>query len=172
MDLCGRWNHHENVLPFSDSCKKVPLESLYPFFVENSWMKCLEGKNILVIHPFTETILSQYEKRDNLFPNREWIADFQLKTIKAVQSIAGEPTPYKNWFEALESMTSQIEKSNFDIAIIGCGAYGTPLAAHCKQLGKKVIHLRGGGQLFFGIKGRRWEHQYPNLCYRNMFKEY
>ena len=48
-------------------------------------------------------------------------------------------------------------KIDFDVAIIGCGAYGFPLAAKLKQAGKQAIHLAGATQLLFGIKGKRWE---------------
>ena len=44
------------------------------------------------------------------------------------------------------------------VALIGAGAYGLPLAAHVKKLGKKAIHVGGGLQLLFGIKGSRWEN--------------
>ena len=33
------------------------------------------------------------------------------------------------------------EKIDFDIAIIGCGAYAFPLGAYVKKLGKKAIDL-------------------------------
>ena len=45
----------------------------------------------------------------------------------------------------------------YDVAIIGCGAYGFPLAAKLKNAGKQVIHMGGATQILFGIKGRRWE---------------
>lgn len=45
---------------------------------------------------------------------------------------------------------------DFDIAIVGCGAYGFPLAAKIKAAGKQVIHMGGVTQVLFGIKGRRW----------------
>lgn len=44
-------------------------------------------------------------------------------------------------------------KINFDTAIIGCGAYGMPLAAQIKNAGRQAIHLGGAVQLLFGIKG-------------------
>lgn len=47
-------------------------------------------------------------------------------------------------------------KIDFDLAIIGCGAYGFPLAAKLKRAGKQVIHMGGATQISFGIKGRRW----------------
>jgi len=55
-------------------------------------------------------------------------------------------------------MEDEIEKIDFDVCLIGCGAYGLPLAAHVKRLGKQAIHLGGGLQLLFGIKGKRWDN--------------
>ena len=54
-------------------------------------------------------------------------------------------------------MYDEALKRDFSIAIIGCGAYGFPLAAKLKRVGKQAVHLGGATQLFFGIKGRRWE---------------
>ena len=45
----------------------------------------------------------------------------------------------------------------FDVAIVGCGSYGMPLAARIKGLGKQVIHLAGATQILFGIRGARWD---------------
>ena len=44
-------------------------------------------------------------------------------------------------------------KFDFDVALIGCGAYGFPLAAKLKTAGKQAIHLGGVLQALFGIKG-------------------
>ena len=52
---------------------------------------------------------------------------------------------------------SRSNENRFDIAIIGCGAYGLPLAAKLKKEGRQAIHLAGVTQLMFGIKGKRWE---------------
>lgn len=161
MDVCGRFSYPEKFLPFNESCKMVQLESLYPFFTDNPWTKTLEGKKVLVIHPFKETILYQYNNhRRDLFKNNNILPDFDLDVIKAVQTIAGEKSKFNNWFEALDYMKEEINKRQFDILIVGCGAYGLPLASFGKQLGKKAIHLGGGTQLLFGIKGKRWENNY------------
>ena len=58
----------------------------------------------------------------------------------------------------------EVSKLDFDIAIIGAGAYGLPLASFIKSLGKKAVHLGGVTQMLFGIKGKRWDQscsQYP-----------
>ena len=92
--------------------------------------------------------------------------------MKAVQTIAGERDGrFSTWFEALTWMVDQCRKSDFDVAIIGCGAYGFPLAAEIKRMGKTAIHLGGATQLMFGILGRRWEDENAEFC-RNVVNEY
>jgi hypothetical protein len=54
-------------------------------------------------------------------------------------------------------MKAEIDKQDYDVCLIGCGAYGFHLAAHIKRSGKKAVHLGGSLQLLFGIKGKRWE---------------
>lgn len=85
------------------------------------------------------------------------LPEFELKTIKAIQSIKGNNTNFKSWFEALEHMKSQIDLIDFDIALIGAGSYGLPLASHIKRNGKIALHLGGFLQIIFGIKGKRWD---------------
>ena len=40
---------------------------------------------------------------------------FELKTIKAVQTVANEKTGFKNWFEALYFMKQQMNEVDYDI---------------------------------------------------------
>ncbi|MEA4894585.1 MAG: hypothetical protein VB064_04910, partial [Oscillospiraceae bacterium] len=92
---------------------------------EHPWTGALKGKKVLVIHPFEETIRSQYQKRAHLFANPEMLPEFQLYTIKAVQTIAGQKDDrFANWFEALDYMYDEAMRIDFDVALIGCGAYG------------------------------------------------
>ncbi|MEM4181813.1 MAG: hypothetical protein QXX68_01510 [Candidatus Pacearchaeota archaeon] len=121
------------------------------------WVKALEGKKVLVIHPFEETIKKQYKKMGKLkiLPKLK-----KLEIIKAVQTIAGEKDErFKDWFEALDYMKKEIDKKDFDVALIGCGAYGLPLAAYVKQRGKQGIHVGGALQYFFGIKAKAIENK-------------
>lgn len=171
VDILGSWLKEESFfLEELSNSKKVMLEDLEPFFTNNPWTKSLEGKKVLVVHPFSKTIKSQFENREKLFDNG-LLPPFELDVLQAVQSIAGQETKFKDWFEALDSMKDEISKRDFDICILGCGAYGFPLASFIKKLGKQAIHLGGVTQLLFGIKGARWEqyHVYP---YANLFNEY
>ena len=85
------------------------------------------------------------------------LPEFNLKTYKAVQTIAGKKSEFNNWTEALNYMYNDIIKIEFDIVILGCGAYGFPLASMLKKNGKISLHLGGVTQMLFGIKGKRWD---------------
>ncbi|MCR5629812.1 hypothetical protein [Eubacterium sp.] len=122
------------------------------------WTKVLEGKKVLVIHPMTDTIRLQYENnRNKIFVGTDILPKFDLLTIKSVQTIAGNlDERFSDWFQALDYMFEQAISLDFDVALIGCGAYGLPLAAKLKRVGKTAIHLGGCLQLLFGIFGSRW----------------
>ncbi len=165
VDILGSWLPQETIFKVElDKCIKVNLELLNPYFSQNPWTRALEGKKILVVHPFAKTIEQQYKKRKMLFEN-DLLPEFELKTIKAVLSLADEKTEFADWFEALESMKTEIDQQDYDICLIGCGAYGFPIAAHVKRMGKKGFHLGGSLQLLFGIRGKRWENINYNPIY-------
>lgn len=143
------------------------LMSLEPWNVmDNPWTSALRGKKVLVIHPFEKTIREQYAKHEKLFVNPELLPEFTLLTLKAVQT-SGSATDerFETWFDALDYMCGECEKLDFDVALIGCGAYGFPLAAHIKRMGRQAIHLGGVLQILFGIKGRRWDESDTHLMY-------
>ena len=158
LDVLISWRFEEFFFKrWIGDCPRVSKATLDHFFEqERPWTRVLKNKRVLVIHPFAETIVDQYNiNREKLFTNPEVLPRFkELHVIKAVQSIAGTPVDYNSWFDALEYMESEINKVDFDIAILGCGAYGMPLAAYIKRLGKKAIHMGGVTQILFGIKGK------------------
>ncbi len=133
------------------------LTFLEPYRCKKPWSLALKGKKVLVVHPFKESIERQYLKRELLFEDENVLPEFSLIVYKAIQTNAGGTCEYSNWFDALNHMYEDIKKIDFDIAIIGCGSYGLPLAAKIKDLGKKVIHLAGATQILFGIRGARWD---------------
>lgn len=169
IDILGSFQYYEKFTPLKENVYNVHLEALYPFFVEKPWTRVLKGKKVLIIHPFEDSIQTQYSRRETLFENPNVLPEFELITLKAVQSVAGIKVPHKDWFEALKYMEDQIVKIDFDICILGCGAYGLPLAAFIKDMGKKSFHIGGGLQLLFGIKGKRWDDPSYGV---NEFKDY
>jgi len=168
VDIMGIWEKPEEPAIFSNYCPQAKLTHLRFFdpiitTIDPSWTYALAGKKVVIIHPFEDTIFSQYSKREHLFPGLKILPKFELITLKAVQSIASEPTPFLSWFEALQSMEDQLTQLDFDVVLIAAGAYGLPLAAHAKRLGKTAIHIGGCLQLLFGIIGQRWLMHSPKV---------
>lgn len=161
VDVLGSWLPIEKIMmPYiSPTLIKIDRDTINPFFSNNPWTRILAGMKVVVVHPFAESIRIQYdENRELLFKNKDMFPQFgSLRIVKAVQSLGGDSNGFNDWFDALEWMKSEIDKEDYDICLIGCGAYGFPLAAHCKRMGKQAIHLGGSLQLYFGIKGKRWE---------------
>lgn len=164
INILGSYIENEKyVLPYMH-CKRINLDGYYaPFLWKNPWTKYLEGKKVLVVHPFVDSIKSQYENnRERLFDDPDVRPRFkELILVRAVQSIVGTRTDYVDWFEALKHMEDEISQLDFDIALIGCGAYGMALAAHVKRMGKQAVHLAGWTQMLFGIYGNRWLRDQP-----------
>lgn len=126
---------------------------------EKPFTSALKGKKVLVVHPLAEQIESQYKKRELLFENPDVLPEFELHTLKAIQTVAGENDPRaKDWFDGLDYMYNEAMKIDFDVAILGCGAYGMPLAGMLKKAGRSVIYMGGVTQMLFGIRGGRWDN--------------
>lgn len=161
VDVLGSWLLDEQVMidGFGLKFDKIYLKYLEPFWCTTPWSQYLTNKRIVVVHPFAESIINQYENnRGNLFDNPLILPLFKsLRIVKAVQSIGGENDVFTDWFDALSFMEREIAKEDYDVCLIGCGAYGFPLAAYVKRQGKQAIHLGGALQLLFGIMGKRWE---------------
>jgi hypothetical protein len=131
---------------------------LEPYYSDAPWSEVLGGKRVLVLHPFVDTIAKQYSRRSEIWPGRpEILPDFELLIVKTPLSAARVKSPFSDWFETLGYLKSCMEKVEFDVAIVGAGAYSLPLVVHARKLGRIGIHLGGATQILFGIKGLRWD---------------
>ena len=160
LDVLATWNARECELrkKFFPNCMAVDLPVFDAFFYKNPWTSALAGKRVLVIHPFSRSITFQYARREKLFADPQMLPKFDLQTYRPVSSFLGLKTPYKDWFEALDKMCDDIAKFDFDVALIGCGAYGFSIGAFIKdKLHRKAVQPCGVTQMLFGIRGTRWD---------------
>lgn len=159
MAVCEVIGEKNAIKKYCPDAKILEATAIEPYYFNNPWSKFLKDKKVLIIHPFIDSIKKQLEKKDEIWPNREVLPKFKtVSFLKAVQSNAGAESGFTDWFEALEYMKAEIDKIDFDVALIGAGAYSLPLVAHCKSIGKQAIQTAGGTQILFGIKGKRWDN--------------
>jgi hypothetical protein len=162
IDLLGSWLKLEQSVhvKLSDYAKFAYLLDIEPYYHKTPWSESLAGKKVLVIHPMVKSIEQQYNKRTMLFENRNLLPEFELITLQA--KYFDDPV-YDTWLKIYLFYLEEIYKMDFDVAIIGCGSWGMPVAAQIKKMGKIAIHLGGATQLLFGIIGTRWETLYPGF---------
>ena len=136
----------------------IQIGALCPLSPTHTWYGALKDKKVLVVHLYEKTIRLQYEKHVEFHKGQGMLPEFKLVQYKPVNSIGGKNDQFPKWKDALDYMIADIEKIDFDVALLGCGVYGVPLSAHIKRMGRQAIYTGGATQAIFGIKGRRWDH--------------
>jgi hypothetical protein len=186
VDILGDWGtafawienigikHAKFVVPVSAT---APWVEKYPYHNRNletkvsSWVASLEGKKVLVVSPFAKSIELQFNIFSKLFSKKK-LPRFEIQTLLAPMTFQGNNTGGLSWFENLYKMQDSMSKLDFDIALVGAGAYSFPLADFAKKMNRIGIHAGGGLQLFFGLLGNRWiNSDYVNI-HRNSFWKY
>lgn len=162
VDMLGFWQTSYQAKLMQEcypSTPVAPLQALEPYYHKDPWSAQLKHRRVLVVHPFASSILCQYyKKRSLIFANKDVLPEMELRALAPPQTLAPLTAGYSSWFDALKHLTDQVLQEDFDVALLGCGAYGLPLGAKIKSSGRMAIHLGGALQVLFGIRGRRWEH--------------
>jgi hypothetical protein len=146
------------------------LPALEPYFFETPWSQTLDGKTILVVTPFVDSIRLQLGRLRlvwgyDLFPG----VAFKFIRFPHSQLLTGDQRPNRHWFDVLAEAQSEIDEVDFEIGLVGAGAATLPLARYMKAIGKAGIAMGGALQILFGVRGRRWDVD-PNFS--RYFNEY
>jgi len=128
--------------------------SIFHFSIENIF-NCIKNKKVLVISSFGKLIKKQYDSGninkiyDN-FPIIEKLITFQFPYCFLNSG------PHNNYYETLESVFQEIKNIDFDIVLLGCGAYA-PLLSHKIDIELKKDSICLGGKIttLFGILSKR-----------------
>ena len=149
---------------FAKAAELVSLTAVEPFFHDRPWSGQLAGKRVVVVTPFAATVAAQYERRAEIWRAKpDVLPAFELRTVRCPLSAALADPQYPNWFAALDGIAAEMDAEPYDMAIVGAGAWGVPLASHAKRTGHAAVHLGGPTQLLFGVRGRRWDG-HPRLA--------
>lgn len=136
--------------------KVIQYQTFEP--LRGHWTSALRGKRVLVISPFAKEIQEQYIHRTEIIHDENLLPEFHLETVESIQTLGNQLDPrFETWFEALDHLKVEILKHDFDVALVGAGAYGAALCLFIRQLNKQAIQTGGATQLLFGIMGKRWE---------------
>lgn len=144
---------------------RMDFKVLEPFYILETdyipWTHYLIDKKVLIIHPFVDSFQKQLKNKFNIFKDKSkkvFLDDQKFVFYKTYQTHAYNHI-HTSWLETFELMCNDIEKLDFDIALLGCGGYGLPLCNFIKSnLNKSAVYIGGGLQLLFGVMGNRWEN--------------
>jgi len=161
----------EEHLVMSAGIFPISLTDIEPYYHAKPWSHKLKDKNVLVISPFADSIQKQYLNRQKIWPDG-MLPEFNLKTIKYPHSSALDNTNPLSTFHRISQIQEQMDKIDYDVAIIGTGATSLFFAVHAKQKGKVGIHMGGATQILFGIKGKRWDDPKEQPAFQKFFNEY
>ena len=150
--------------PKNSDCKLAKQYNFKPTWIEQNELNPQSGllntfnkRSVAVVTPFVNSVRSQIPKMKEIWPRHA--IDPSQTTFHVIQSphYAHLVTPeHKNWFEAFDALNDKLKQIEYDILIVGAGAWGLPLAVEAKKQGKIGIHLGGQLQITFGITGARW----------------
>ncbi len=146
----------------ADACFPYPfVERLaaHRLTLFNVLSETLAGKKVLVVSPFSESILLNFANRHRFFKNYSY-PEFSLEVCNTPITYAGLPPefyPHHDWFETTEFLKRDIAQQEFDVALLSCGSYAMPLGRYItNELKRTAIYVGGVLQLYFGVMGRRY----------------
>jgi hypothetical protein len=176
MDACVEWNalktEQKLLDAFAPESKRLVLRSLEPYYQtdpQRMWTRRIPtGTKVAIVCPFAKSIERQVANGNmsKLFPVPIWNEGVEFLPIRtgcspALDKVgpAAWPTHVveRGWIHAAEWVVDQVVQSGAKVALVGCGALSLPIVARLKTHGIVAIHTGGATQLFFGIKGGRWE---------------
>ena len=115
----------------------------------------IRDKNILVVSSFTHLIKKQFES------GKLYKLGIDFPPVKNVDGVTTpycflNQGPHKNYFETLDIIFEEIKQKEFDIALLGCGAYGHMLTHKIHaEMKKDAFYIGGCVTNIFGILSTR-----------------
>lgn len=129
-----------------------------------AFSKILDGRKVLVVSPFSESIMKNFKARHDFFGPDFRYPEFEIDVVDVPITYSGlsdDLYEFSNWFETAEDLKIQISEKEFDIALMSCGTYAMPIGDYIfRSMKKSAIYVGGVMQLFFGVMGRRYNNPY------------
>ena len=132
-----------------------------PYDERRCWLPHLRGRRVLLASPFAQ-LLAERANRETF--EAVWAATgapwFEPARVEALEFPYGYSR--RTWddfptaLHLLDDIAARLDERDFDLAIIGAGGLGIPIASHVKSTGRVGISLGGHIQPLFGVGGERW----------------
>lgn len=165
---------HDHIKTRFSSKKMVWAYALdvFHYIHSNPWTQALKGKRILIVSSFEESIREQIPNRCKLYDGVDLFPDCEFIVIKPPMTHGSEFS--REFDEELNDFYIKLDKlkDSYDVALLSCGGYGNIISNHIfTEHNKSAIYMGGTLQMLFGILGRRWLVERPEVIrlYLNEF---
>jgi hypothetical protein len=129
----------------------------------NCYLQYFAGKKLILISPYADLLKLRATKEifELVWSNiqKKWFQPSETRSFEIPYSYINSIQTHKKYLNSInlfKSICTEIDKIEFDIAFIGAGALGLPIASYIKGQGKIAISLGGHLQVLFGVGGSRW----------------
>jgi len=162
-DLLAYWDcagQYELVSSYGSEAEYCSLRCLEPFWPGQDWLSPLSGKRVCVVSPFGGTMSKQVMKIASIHPSLS-LENHTFSFVNAPMTNGGYEVARgdPSWFDRLTIMAEDVKAKAPDVVLIGAGAYGLPLGSILKNAGFSSVVCGGALQLYFGIRGARWDQR-------------
>ncbi len=148
-----------------DNIVQIPAQALEPFYFMNhssyKWNNIFKNKKVLIISSHKNTIEKQLPYIDKIFSNNIFDKTTEFHVYKPPQQNGGshDNNSWQYHFNIIKNDLKELVKTfDFDIALVSCGGFGMLTSNYIfTELHKSTMYIGGSLQLFFGIKGGRWQ---------------
>jgi hypothetical protein len=131
---------------------------------DTCYLPHFRDKKLLLVCPFAGILMERATKEvfEGVWSkagNKKWFYPDAIDALEFPYGFAEEThKSYSSVIDLFKYITTEIEKRDFDIALIGAGGLAIPLASHVKNMGKIGIDLGGHLQVLFGVLGKRYRN--------------
>jgi hypothetical protein len=134
---------------------------LEPFYKmsENEYIPPFKNKKILIIHSHKTSILRQIQNIDNIF-EKKIFDNCSFNVIQPPRQNAGfnnNKSWKEHWSKWKQQLDQHLQDNKYDTSLVAAGGYGMITCDFLFSTHKlNTLYIGGSLQLFFGIKGTRW----------------
>lgn len=125
------------------------------------YLRYFRDKKILIICPFAELLRARANgeifERVWSKTDKKWFYPKSVEALEFPYGFSSETQKsFSNAINLFNHITAELDKRDFEIALIAAAGLAIPLASYVKTKGKIAIDLGGHLQILFGVIGKRW----------------
>jgi hypothetical protein len=144
-------------------------------YQDNCYLPYFREKKILIVCPFAGLLKQRATKEifERVWSKtgKKWFYPASVDALEFPYGFSPEThRKYPTVIDLFEKIKEQLNKRDFDIALIGAAGLAIPIASTIKDMGKIAIDLGGHLQIVFGVIGQRWRNL--DDMKRNYFTEH